>query len=178
MIKTVFAYAIHPQGYSFGNGNSLPWNHIPQDMKWFRESTKDATLIMGANTWKSLPCKLKDRVNVVLVESGQPIPVNKSGQEPDVIGYDLETVIEQFKYQGDVCIIGGLGLIDEGIKISDEVHLTVITPKIRAGFPTTHFIPDSVVNYINGSMDIHSAESVDSPTAEVKLISKFIYKQV
>ena len=39
-----------------GKNNLIPW-HIPEDLKYFKEQTsgKKSALIMGSNTWKSLP---------------------------------------------------------------------------------------------------------------------------
>ena len=39
---------------------------IKDDMKFFRETTTNHTIIMGYNTWLSLPGKLKNRTNLVI----------------------------------------------------------------------------------------------------------------
>lgn len=51
-----------------GKDNQLPW-HLPEDMQYFREVTRDATVIMGRKTWESLPERfrpLPGRQNIVL----------------------------------------------------------------------------------------------------------------
>ena len=49
-----------------GNGNSLPWN-LPEDLKFFKQTTLGHAVLMGLNTWYSLPVKpLKNRKNFVL----------------------------------------------------------------------------------------------------------------
>lgn len=51
-----------------GARNGLPW-HLPEDMKHFREITKGGTVIMGRNTYLSLPDAfrpLPGRRNIVL----------------------------------------------------------------------------------------------------------------
>lgn len=46
--------------------NELPY-HIPDDMKWFQKHTLHNIVVMGYNTWKSLPKRpLKNRFNVVI----------------------------------------------------------------------------------------------------------------
>lgn len=50
-----------------GKNNSLPWN-IPEDLKRFKELTTDQVVIMGRNTFFSLPEKfrpLPNRRNIV-----------------------------------------------------------------------------------------------------------------
>ena len=49
-----------------GHKKQLPW-HIPEDLKFFRRTTVGHILIMGRNTFESLPSwGLKDRICVVL----------------------------------------------------------------------------------------------------------------
>ena len=49
-----------------GKNHKLPW-HIPEDLKNFKNITKNNTIIMGRKTWDSLPIKpLPFRKNIVL----------------------------------------------------------------------------------------------------------------
>ena len=49
-----------------GRGNDLPW-HYSADLKLFKQRTLNGTVIMGRNTWDSLPRKpLPKRDNVIL----------------------------------------------------------------------------------------------------------------
>ena len=43
----VIAIAAMAQNRAIGAGNALPWN-LPDDLKFFRESTRGKTLLMGA----------------------------------------------------------------------------------------------------------------------------------
>ena len=40
--------------------------HIKEDMNFFRETTTGHQVVMGHNTWDSLPSKLKNRENLVI----------------------------------------------------------------------------------------------------------------
>lgn len=51
-----------------GKGNDLIW-HLPDDMKFFRSTTKGHTVIMGRKTFLSLPGLLPGRHHVVLTKS-------------------------------------------------------------------------------------------------------------
>ena len=39
-----------------GRGNTLPW-HLPEDLKFFKQTTSGHAILMGLNTWNSLPFK-------------------------------------------------------------------------------------------------------------------------
>lgn len=54
--------------YGIGKSNDLPW-YIPEDLKHFKNITSGHTVVMGRNTWESIPDKvkpLKNRENIVL----------------------------------------------------------------------------------------------------------------
>ena len=53
--------------WGIGKDNGLLFN-IPEDMKFFRETTMGHTVVMGGNTLRSFPNQkpLKNRVNIVL----------------------------------------------------------------------------------------------------------------
>ena len=52
-----------------GYKNSIPW-YIPEDFKFFKNNTtqiNNSGIVMGKNTWLSLPKKpLKNRENIIL----------------------------------------------------------------------------------------------------------------
>lgn len=54
-----------------GSKNGLPW-HIPEDMKQFKEFTTGGIVVMGRNTYLSLPDKfrpLPNRRNIVITRT-------------------------------------------------------------------------------------------------------------
>ena len=51
-----------------GRGNDLPWS-LPTDLKHFQRSTREQTVIMGRNTWDSLPAAFRPlprRKNIIV----------------------------------------------------------------------------------------------------------------
>jgi dihydrofolate reductase len=54
-----------------GIGNTLPWGKIKKDMQFFRDTTKNATVVMGRNTFISIGQPLVNRTNIVI--SSTPI---------------------------------------------------------------------------------------------------------
>ena len=63
MISLVVARA---RNGAIGKDNDIPW-HAPEDLKAFQRETLGGAIIMGRNTWDSLPFKpLKNRLNIVV----------------------------------------------------------------------------------------------------------------
>ena len=54
------------QNNGIGKNNSIPWN-LPKDLKHFKDITENSFVIMGRNTWNSLPKKpLPNRINIII----------------------------------------------------------------------------------------------------------------
>ena len=52
-----------------GRGAEIPW-HLPEDFKWFKETTMGGVLVMGRATFESIGRPLLGRETVVLSRSG------------------------------------------------------------------------------------------------------------
>ena len=57
-----------------GKENKIPW-YVPNDFKWFKEFTIGGTLIVGKNTFDTLPL-LKNRECLVLVKEDKIMDAN------------------------------------------------------------------------------------------------------
>ena len=53
---------------AIGNGNTIPW-HLPEDFKWFKETTMGHVLAMGRKTFESIGRPLPGRETVVLTRN-------------------------------------------------------------------------------------------------------------
>ena len=54
------------EDWGIGYNNDL-LEHIPADLKFFKTMTTGKTVVMGLNTWNSLPKKpLPDRMNIII----------------------------------------------------------------------------------------------------------------
>ena len=110
--------AVSPEGI-IGKDNSIPW-HYSADLKRFKKLTLGKTVIMGRNTWESLPVKpLPERRNIVItrsllggVECFQSID--------DALG----------TCEGDVWFIGGAGIYQEALRKADIIDMTLVPDNI------------------------------------------------
>ena len=97
---------------------------IPDDMKFFRETTTGKVVVMGRKTLESFPGKkpLKNRVNIVLTG-------DRSYQaDGAVIVHDMEELHEELKKypSEDIYVIGGESIYKQLLDECDVAHITKI----------------------------------------------------
>ena len=97
---------------------------IPEDMKYFKEKTQGKVIVMGRNTFESLPNKkpLEQRINIVLTKN------RNYNCEGVILCYSLEELfIELKKYnEEDIFIIGGQSIYAQLISHCDKAYITKI----------------------------------------------------
>ncbi len=71
-MKAIIAMA---QNRVIGKNGGLPWPSIKEDFKWFKEFTMGKTIIVGKNTFDTLPL-LKNRECLVLVKEDKIMVAN------------------------------------------------------------------------------------------------------
>jgi len=94
-----------------GNNGKLPW-HVPNDFKWFKEFTTGKKLIVGKNTFDTLPL-LKNRECIVLTRPVEGIDdyitnqymVNNNAMTGQMI--TMEDVESYSQFRKDYLIVAG-----------------------------------------------------------------------
>lgn len=107
--------------WGIGKKNGLMFR-LPEDMKFFRETTTGKIVVMGLNTLRSFPGgkPLKNRVNIVL--SPEPL-------EEDVIrASNLNELFEILKNypEDDVFVVGGASVYRLLLPYCSEVFVTKV----------------------------------------------------
>ncbi len=110
-IPNLFISVAYDSKNGIGKNNSIPW-YLPEDLKYFSKLTKgngNNAIIMGKNTWLSLPKKpLKGRDNLILSRS---VEINENLPKNDLIKTfkDFNNLMEFIKEQNydAVWVIGG-----------------------------------------------------------------------
>ena len=121
--EIVVAYSVPSRG--IGMKGTIPWK-LAADLEHFYQITKGGTVIMGKNTWESIPISrrpLKDRINIVLTRH----PEELSGH-PDAVYSNLSEALTQCSLDKKVFVIGGQRLYEESIKHPNcsRIHITEI----------------------------------------------------
>lgn len=140
--------AMDPSGL-IGLDGKIPW-HYPEDFKRFKVLTQGCTVVMGLNTWISLPPKkLPGRRCIVL---GWRLP---NGVEPPTLlaaVNDLPVFLREQDTHPEkpLYVIGGAMVYRAAIEsgVVDEIDLTIVpeVPPLEAG-GVTRFPTDLLVGY-------------------------------
>lgn len=131
MTKLSLIAAVARNG-ALGKDNQLLW-HIPEDMKFFRETTRGAPVIMGRRTWESLPPRfrpLPGRRNIVVTRQ---CDYGTEGAET------AHSLTEALEFVGAVpsFVIGGADLYAQAMTEADRLLITEVdlTPEADVFFP-------------------------------------------
>ncbi|MBS1951160.1 MAG: Dihydrofolate reductase [Cytophagales bacterium] len=111
-----------------GKNNALPW-HLPDDMKYFMQTTKGHHTLMGRKNYESIPEKfrpLPNRINILITR-------NKSyAASGCIVVNDFQKGIEtaQADNPQEIFIIGGAEIYKQGLPLADKLYLTEIDAEI------------------------------------------------
>ena len=118
--------------FGIGRDNKLLVS-IPEDMKFFRSTTMDKTVILGRRTLESFPngAPLKRRRNIVLTRKDIEIP----GAE---VAHSTEEALSLAAKYEKCYVIGGASVFRQFFPYLDRVELT----KIDLAPPSDSYFPD------------------------------------
>lgn len=119
-----------------GKDNALLW-HLPEDMRYFRETTRGKPVIMGRKTWESLPEKfrpLPGRRNIVVSRN---VDYDAPGAE---LASSLDTALAATAGEAEVFVIGGEALYRLALPHADRLYLT----EIERDYDGDAFFPEIV----------------------------------
>lgn len=122
------------QNSAIGCENKLLW-HIPNDLKRFKKLTIGHTVVMGMNTWESLPFKpLPGRRNIIMTRREIEVP----GAE---IAHSLNEAMEMLDTDKENFIIGGAQIFESFLPYANKLILTIVHRDFKADtfFPEIDF---------------------------------------
>lgn len=111
-----------------GRNNDLPW-HLPDDMKYFMQTTKGHHVIMGRKNYDSIPEKfrpLPNRTNLVVTRQANLRLPNCT------VVNSLESAVEAARMAGEaeLFIIGGAAMYQMGMPLAQRLYLTEIDTEL------------------------------------------------
>lgn len=97
--------------------------HIPEDMRYFKDTTMGHKVVMGRKTWESLPGKLPGRENMV-ASSGEV-------EGADVVVKDLEEFLrENALTPEEIFVIGGGQVYKAALPYAQNLYLTEVDAEV------------------------------------------------
>ena len=110
---------------ALGRGNDLIW-HIKEDLKNFKDLTMGKYIVMGKNTYKSLPRHLEGRKYIVLSSSLDNI-------DDGMLFKDFNKLLEFVKnLDEEIMIIGGASIYKLFLPYANKLYLTEIDSEEQA----------------------------------------------
>lgn len=108
-----------------GKDNNLLW-HIPEDLRFFKEQTLNKNIIMGTNTYYSLPKRLPNRKHIVITHQNRFLTdVLILHSIDDLLNYCQESKNEFY-------VIGGAKIYAQLIEYVSKMYLTQIADSKEA----------------------------------------------
>ena len=125
--------------WGIGKDGVLPW-HIPEDLKRFKELTKNSICIMGYNTYKEIAQRfnyeetrkfLPFRLSIVITKRFIP---HSGNCNDDIIKNGLvlssRSITEALDLvsnrKEDIFFLGGVGIFKESIDLVDKIYFTFV----------------------------------------------------
>lgn len=105
-----------------GANNDLPWEYLPRDMKFFKDTTMNGTIFMGRKTYESIGRPLPNRKSVVLTSGEDTFP-----EEVEVVR-DL-SYVQEFNEKHpneELYVIGGQTIFEQSLEDADRLYVTHI----------------------------------------------------
>ena len=116
---TISIIAAVARNRAIGYKNKLIY-WLPNDLKRFKALTTSHTIIMGRNTYLSLPKgALPNRRNVVLSRTTKELP-------GCVVYPSLQAALQSCKPDEDIYIIGGARVYEQALPLADRLCLTEV----------------------------------------------------
>ena len=117
---------------AIGKDNKLLW-HLSEDLKRFKRLTSGNPVIMGKNTYFSLPVRpLPNRKNIVITD----VP----GEQIDdcTMAYSIEDAIQKMDPEKENFIIGGASIYRQFLPYADKLYITWV----HKSFDADTFFPE------------------------------------
>ena len=111
-----------------GSGGKIPW-HLPEDFKWFKQTTTGHILLMGRKTFEAIGRPLPGRETIVLSRTGFAYPGVRTISDLNEIDTSADSRI--------VFVCGGAQIYKQTLPQCSDLFLTLVKRHVEgdAFFP-------------------------------------------
>jgi len=116
-----------------GRNNEMVWN-LPDDFKYFKQTTSGHPIVMGRKTFESLGKPLPNRVNIVITRNADYHPAET------VVTRSLDEALDKALHtqSPETFVIGGAEIYRQAISRADRLYLT----EVKGTFEGDTYFPD------------------------------------
>jgi dihydrofolate reductase len=127
MISLIVAAA---ENNAIGKDNQLLW-HLPNDLKFFKNTTWGMPVIMGRKTFEAVNKPLPGRFNIVITRQAD------WKAEGTIVATDLQDALQKAKETNcnEIFVIGGGEIYKQSMEIADKIYIT----RVHASFDADTF---------------------------------------
>jgi len=134
-MKNISIIVVIAEDNGIGLNNKL-LTYVPGDLKRFKEITSGHTVIMGKNTYFSLPKRpLPNRRNIVISDD------KNDKFENCIMAYSIKEAIEKCDKENENFVMGGASIYSQFLQHTDKLYLT----KVDKSYEADTFFPE--INY-------------------------------
>jgi dihydrofolate reductase len=119
------------ENYAIGKDNDLLW-HISDDLKRFKKITSGHKIIMGKNTYLSLPVRpLPNRTSIVITDD----PTDH--YEGCIMAFSIEDALSHCNTGEECFVIGGGSIYKQFLPLADKLYIT----RVHKSYEADTFFP-------------------------------------
>jgi dihydrofolate reductase len=128
LMKPFKAIAAMSENRVIGQGNTIPW-HLPEDFKWFKQTTTGHIIVMGRKTYESIGRLLPNRTTIILSRSDFAVP-------GAIMLKDL-AALQPATDGRETFICGGAEIYRQALPLCSDLYLTLVKRTVEgdAFFP-------------------------------------------
>ncbi len=133
----ITALVAHDPNRVIGNKGTMPW-HIPEDLKLFKERTKNHCIIMGRKTWESLPVRPMPWRSCIVLSQGtyrDPLAHFWTNEAVTAVSFAKKQYPEK-----DIFVIGGAEIYN--LFLEKDLIERIIISKIKAEYEGDTYFPE------------------------------------
>lgn len=132
-MKEICIIAAAAENNALGKNNQLLW-HLPDDFKFFKDSTTGHPLVMGRKTFESLPQALPNRTHYIISRNDQ-----YRVSHPDcIVVKSLKEAFNQLKGVNKIFVAGGGEIYKQALPLANKIALT----RVHHSFEADTFFPE------------------------------------
>ncbi|AXK43718.1 dihydrofolate reductase [Erythrobacter aureus] len=107
-----------------GRDGAIPW-HAPHDLKRFKMLTMGTAMIMGRNTWDSLPGPLRGRISIVV--TSRPLENRDAIAAPNFEAA-IQLAVASRPIANAIAFIGGARIYQQALELDwlTKAHVTTV----------------------------------------------------